>query len=55
MKKEYIKPSMKAHKVNPSKVICGSGGETGKLSTSSNQEDVPTSSEKWGYNGIWGE
>jgi len=54
MKKEYMKPSMKAYKVKPSQIICGSGGSSPTLN-SGNVGDEPQVEEKTWGNGIWGE
>lgn len=57
MKKEYTKPSMKAYKVKPSQIICGSGGSSPTLSSGSGDEPQ-TEENTYGtttYKGIWGE
>ncbi|MBQ0020176.1 MAG: hypothetical protein KBT39_06600 [Bacteroidales bacterium] len=56
MKKQYMKPSVKAIKIESTNIICGSGEDTQDLDKGGKSGDAtPTSTTKWGYIGIFGE
>lgn len=58
MKKQYMKPSMKAIKLDSTDIICGSGTDTQSLRMGGNpsdDDDAPAQTSGWGYTGIWGE
>ena len=57
MKKQYMKPSVKAIKIESTNIICGSGEDTQDLGKGDSKSgDAPTlTTSKWGYIGIFGE
>ena len=56
IKKQYMKPSVKAIKIESTNIICGSGEDTQDLGKGGKSGDAtPTSTTKWGYTGIFGE
>lgn len=58
MKKKYMKPSMKAIKLESSEMICGSGDGTQSLCIGgdpNNDYDAPESTSGWGNTGIFGD